>query len=303
MLFHNMSSSETTGNFSAAHTQCFTENAGLQLQITVSAFPAPPHSDSGEGDCFRGLTTVRLRYDLLLCLPSLSELTGLLSIQRARLLPGFKWFGHPFHRRISLQRQLGNLRWRDFHPLDHRLASLHYLAPSAPLAGTSGFHRLAAYTRCLRCAYSHMPRRPTTGSEVSLMVFRNMSPSETTGNSSAAFTQYLTEDSGLQLQNTVSAFPSSSHSDSREGVFSGLSYGSLALRPVALLALLSEQTRFAPGLRGRLLPGFRRFGHPRRRRISLQCQLGNLHWRDSRPLDHQLASPHVLDHSAPLVGS
>ena len=146
-----------------------------------------------------------------------------------------------------------------------------------------------------------MPRRPTTGSELSLMVFRNMSPSETTGNSSAAFTQYLTEDSGLQLQNTVSAFPSSSHSDSREGVFSGLSYGSLALRPVALLALLSEQTRFAPGLRGRLLPGFRRFGHPRRRRISLQCQLGNLHWRDSRPLDHQLASLHVLDHSAPLV--
>src|SRR5215831_14755304 len=124
---------------------------------------------------------------------------------------------------------------------------------------------------------------------------------ETRGNSSAAFTQYLTEDTGLQLQNTVSAFPSSSHSDSREGVFSGLYYSSLALRPVALLALLSEQTRFAPGLRGRLLPGFRRLGHPRRRRISLQCQLGNLHWRDSRPLDHQLASLHVLDHAASLV--
>src|SRR5919106_3831791 len=88
MLFHNMSSSETTGNFSAAYTQCFTENAGLQLQITVSAFPTPPHSDSGGGDCFRGLTTVRLRYDLLLCLPSLSELTGFSSSQRGRLLPG-----------------------------------------------------------------------------------------------------------------------------------------------------------------------------------------------------------------------
>ena len=76
MLFRNMSSSETTGNFSAAFTQYFTENAGLQLQSTVSAFPLSSHSDSGEGDCFRGLTTVRLRYDLLLCLPSLSELTG-----------------------------------------------------------------------------------------------------------------------------------------------------------------------------------------------------------------------------------
>ena len=132
MLFHNMSSSETTGNFSAAHTQCFTENAGLQLQITVSAFPTPPHSDSGEGDCFRGLTTVRLRYDLLLCLPSLSELTGFSSSQRGRLLPGFRRFGRPRHRRISLQCQLGNLHWRDSHPLEHRLASLHYPANLCP---------------------------------------------------------------------------------------------------------------------------------------------------------------------------
>src|SRR6516225_1237053 len=28
-----------------------------------------------------------------------------------------------------------------------------YLAPSAPLAGTSRLHRLAAYTRCPRCAF------------------------------------------------------------------------------------------------------------------------------------------------------
>jgi len=30
------------------------------------------------------------------------------------------------------------------------------------------------------------------------MLFRNMSPSETTGNSSAAYTQYFTEDASLQ---------------------------------------------------------------------------------------------------------
>ena len=30
---------------------------------------------------------------------------------------------------------------------------LTYPAPSAPLAGTPGLHRLAAYTRCPRCAY------------------------------------------------------------------------------------------------------------------------------------------------------
>ena len=144
---------------------------------------------------------------------------------------------------------------------------LTYPAPSAPVAGISRLRRFAAYTRYLRCAYSHMPRRPTTGSELSLMLSHNMSPSSTTGNPSAAYTQYFTESAGLQLRMKVSAFPSSSHSDSGEGKFSRLNYGSLALRPAALLALLSELTRFAPSQRGRLLPGFRRFGHPLRRRI------------------------------------
>ena len=63
----------------------------------------------------------------------------------------------------------------------------------------------------------HRPRRPTTGSELSQMLFHNMSPSTTTGNSSVACTQYFTEDASLHLRMTVSAFPSSSHSDSSEG--------------------------------------------------------------------------------------
>jgi len=51
-----------------------------------------------------------------------------------------------------------------------------------------------------------------------------------------------------------------------------------------LLAPLSELTRFSPSQRGLLLPGFRRIGHPHRRRISLQWQLGKFHWRDFHPL-------------------
>ena len=82
MLFHNMSPSTTTGNSSAAYAQSFTEDSGLQLRMTVSAFPLSSHSDSGEGISFRGLTTVRLRYDLLFCLPSLSEQTRLASSHR-----------------------------------------------------------------------------------------------------------------------------------------------------------------------------------------------------------------------------
>src|ERR1700733_8030282 len=170
---------------------------------------------------------------------------------------------------------------------------LTYSAPSAPLAGTSRLHRLAAYTRCLRCAYSHMPKRPTTGSELSLMVCRNMSSSETTGNFPAAYAQSFTGNTSLQPQLMVSAFPLSSHSDSSEGdCFRGLTTVRLRYNLLLCLPSCSELTGFASSQRGRLLPGFRRFGRPRRRRISLQCQLDNLHWRDFHPLDHQLASLH-----------
>jgi hypothetical protein len=43
-----------------------------------------------------------------------------------------------------------------------------YSTPSAPLAGTSRFHRSAAYTRCLRCAGA--PKRPASGSGLSLRI-------------------------------------------------------------------------------------------------------------------------------------
>ena len=43
-----------------------------------------------------------------------------------------------------------------------------YSAPSAPLVGTRGFRRTAAYTPRLRCAFR--PRRPASGSVLSLLV-------------------------------------------------------------------------------------------------------------------------------------
>ena len=85
----------------------------------------------------------------------------------------------------------------------------------------------------------------------------------------------------------------SSPSDPGEGAFSRLDYGSLALRPVAVLALLPELTRRASSHRGRLHSGFRRFGHPLHRRLSLRWQLGNFHRRDSHPQEWQLASLHT----------
>ena len=150
-----------------------------------------------------------------------------------------------------------------------------------------------AYTRCHRCAYSHRPRQPTTGSELSLMLFHNMSSSETTGNSSVALTQCFTENSGLQpgiKKFRHSLYP---HTPILVRVrFRGLTTVRSRYDLFALLALLSEPTRLTSNHRGLLHPGFRRFGHPPRRRISLQCQLGNLHWQDFHLLDHQLASLH-----------
>src|SRR3954453_1547887 len=56
-------------------------------------------------------------------------------------------------------------------------------APSAPLAGTSRLHRRAAYPRCLRCAGA--PRRPASGSGLSLPFRPDMPSSLTPGSSSS----------------------------------------------------------------------------------------------------------------------
>jgi hypothetical protein len=82
---------------------------------------------------------------------------------------------------------------------------------------------VSAYTRCLRCTYSHRSRQPTTGSELSLMLFRNMSSSETTGNFSAACTQHFTENTAFNWREKFRHSHHSSHSDSgEESVFEAL---------------------------------------------------------------------------------
>jgi hypothetical protein len=100
---------------------------------------------------------------------------------------------------------------------------------------------------------------------------------------------FFTDDAGLRPKRRVSALPISPTPILMGGFISGLTYGSLSLQPVDLLAPLSEPTRLPPSRRGLVPPGFRRFGHPLRRRISLQRQLGNFLWPVS-PLERQLAS-------------
>jgi hypothetical protein len=94
-----------------------------------------------------------------------------------------------------------------------------YLAPSAPLAGTSGLHRLAAYTRGLRCAYWHRPRRPTTGSELSSMLFATCRPLRPQGTPRLPIPSTSPKTLAFNAGLKVSAFPLSSHSDSGEGIY------------------------------------------------------------------------------------
>jgi hypothetical protein len=77
---------------------------GLGTFITLH----PPPSDSP----FRGLIRIRIRYNLPTCLP-LSEQTELSPSLQGLLHPGFRRFGRPHRRRISLQWQLGKFHWRD----------------------------------------------------------------------------------------------------------------------------------------------------------------------------------------------
>ena len=108
-----------------------------------------------------------------------------------------------------------------------------------------------------------------------------MSPSETPGSRSVAYTQFLHRPRWPStfwdgLGTSLTLHPPILVEES----ISGLNYGSLALQPADLLAPLSEQTTLSPSLRGLLHPDFRRTGHPHRRWTSLQWQLGKFHWRD-----------------------
>ena len=158
----------------------------------------------------------------------------------------------------------------------------HLISPMRPLAGTSRFHRLGLYEMPSLCATPQRLGDPRVVPCFRWLFSVGMSPSETPGSRPVAYTQFLhrprwpsTFWDGLGTSFTL--YPPILVEES----ISGLNYGSLALQPADLLAPLSEQTTLSPSLRGLLHPGFRRIGHPHRRRTSLQWQLGKFHWRDS----------------------
>jgi hypothetical protein len=111
-----------------------------------------------------------------------------------------------------------------------------YPAASAPLAGTSQLRRPAAYMRCLRCAGA--PRRPASGSALSLPFFPSMSPSMSPGRLSLRTPSSFAISTGLRRE-VPTARPLPMSTISRHT-------GSLSLQPAELLASLSEA--FTSGL-------------------------------------------------------
>src|SRR3954451_6929408 len=99
-------------------------------------------------------------------------------------------------------------------------------APSAPLAGTSRLHRKAAYTRCLRCAGA--PRRPASGSGLSLPFRPDMPSSLTPGSSDIACVQFTRCRHGLRRDLNGSALPTLPQSVSRGTRFSRLHWFAFA---------------------------------------------------------------------------
>jgi hypothetical protein len=167
-----------------------------------------------------------------------------------------------------------------------------YATPSAPLAGTARFHCSAAYTPCPRCALP--PRRPATGSVLSLLILSQHVVLCDSGEFDGCMHPVPSPPTLAFVPLVQTRHSRTSHkSVSRGGHISELHYGSLALQPVDLFTLLTDQTGFPSSLRGFLLPGFRRIGHPLRRRLSLRWQLGNFHRRDLHPQEWQLASLHT----------
>jgi hypothetical protein len=115
-------------------------------------------------------------------------------------------------------------------PIHQRLS-----APSDPLAGTSRFRRSATYTRCLRCAGA--PRRPTSGSELSLHIPSRHAVLYAPGEIEIRFIPFTDSDIGLRRDLSGSALPVILPSVSSRARFRGFLVR-ISLRPVVLLASL-----------------------------------------------------------------
>ena len=167
---------------------------------------------------------------------------------------------------------------------------------SGPIRPTRRHSAIALLCRLIRPAFAVRCRlgEPRLVPCFPCAFFLNMSPSATPGSPAVVYTPVPSAPTlAFSPFSTDSALPSFPQIRFTRGHLSELHYGSLALQPADLFTLLTDRTGFTPSPRGFLLPGFRRVGHPPRRRLLLRWQLGNFHRRDLHPQEWQLASLHT----------
>src|SRR6266404_1397797 len=149
---------------------------------------------------------------------------------------------------------------------------------------------MAAYTQCLRCAGA--PRRPAGGSGLSLPFLLGMPLSMTPGSSIIASPELRCRH-GLRRDLSSSALPILPQSVSRGARISGLPDSRNLLRPAKLLAPLygSDRCTRPPRAFTSRLPTDR---SPSPLLDMTTTASGLLCWRDSHPLEWQLASLHQI---------
>jgi hypothetical protein len=142
----------------------------------------------------------------------------------------------------------------------------------------------ATYTRCLRCAGA--PRRPPSGSELSLHIASRHAALYAPGEIETRFTRFSDFDIGLRRDLSGSALPVILPSASGRARFRGFLFR-ISLRPVQLLASLDGSDQDFSQPQRPLHPGFPRVSHPSRSWISLRqfldCSVGGTltHWNDN----------------------
>src|SRR3954462_7971028 len=151
-------------------------------------------------------------------------------------------------------------------------------------------------TRCLRCAGA--PRRPASGSGLSLPFRPDMPSSLTPGSPTIAYVQFRDADTGLRRDPSGSALPTLPQSVSRGTWFSRLHWFANCYGLSGCSPPWTDRTKF-PRPPGAFTSRLRAGRSPSPPLDMTTTATGLLCWRDFHPQEWQLASLHVgLDRGA-----
>ena len=162
--------------------------------------------------------------------------------------------------------------------------------------GTSRFHRTAAYTPCLRCTGA--PKRPASGSELLLHIPSWHAALSNPGKSDIDIVQNFDANIGLRRMTTGSALPTLPQSVPRGRSISWLHWFASATACQVACPPVRIRLGTSPATEDFYFQAFNVSVSPSTLLDITTPATGLLCWRDSHPLEWQLASLH--GHSRPI---